>query len=84
MYNSDEHHLQTIIASFESEVALKYRKGAIEHGGHLWEKPGMIENAMEEVLDLYVYLFTLRDQINALKAKYEATEAVDNQAGQDS
>jgi hypothetical protein len=68
MYSSDEHHLQTILASFEAEVSEKYRKGAIEHGGHLWEKPGMIDEAMNEVLDLYVYLYTLRDQIRAVKA----------------
>jgi hypothetical protein len=68
MYSSDEHHLQAILASFEAEVSDKYRKGAAEHGGHLWEKPGMIDEAMNEVLDLYVYLYTLRDQIRAVKA----------------
>ena len=77
MYPSDEHHLQAIIASFESEVSAKYRKGVIEHGWHLYDQPGMIDNAIEEVLDLYVYLHTLRDQMKALQAKFDAYKAGD-------
>jgi len=72
MYSSDEHHLQAILSSFEKEVVLKYRTGVKEHGGHLWEKSGMIDEAMNEVIDLYVYLHTLREQVKALQAKFDA------------
>ena len=60
----DQHHahLARIIAHFEADVAAKYEAGQAEHGGNLWEKPGMIEHAIEEVLDLAVYLYTLREQ----------------------
>jgi hypothetical protein len=77
MYTSNEHHKQAILSVFEHEFVSKYDKGAIEHGGRIWEKPGMLEEAINEAIDLVVYLFTLRDQINALKAKYDLTDVVD-------
>jgi hypothetical protein len=58
-----EAHLQRIISAVTSEIDAKYRKGQEEHGGNLWLKPGMLDNAIEEVLDLCVYLFTLREQL---------------------
>jgi hypothetical protein len=50
----------------------KYEAGQIEHGGKMWEKPGMLDHAKEEVIDLWHYLCTLEDQIASIK------EGVDN------
>ena len=61
MTPQQEAHLQRIKDEFVREVDAKYRKGQIEHGGNLFEKPGMLDMALEEVIDLYVYLRTLKD-----------------------
>jgi len=58
-----EAHLEHLKAEFCKDLDAKYRAGQIEHGGNIWEKPGMLEHAIEEVLDMAVYLYTLRDQI---------------------
>lgn len=57
-----EAHLGRIIKQFSDEVSAKYRKGQAEHGGNLWQKPGMLDYAIEEALDQVVYLFTMREQ----------------------
>lgn len=57
-----EEHLQRILSRFNRELAEKYRKGQAEHGGNLWQKSGMLDYAIEEVLDLAVYLYTLKEQ----------------------
>lgn len=66
MTPEQEKHLQEIKDNFVKEVDKKYRAGQKEHGGDLWDKP-MIDNALEEVLDLYVYLRTLKKQIDDKK-----------------
>lgn len=60
-----EAHLAHLKAEFTADLDAKYRAGQIEHGGNIWEKPGMLEHAIEEAIDLVVYLYTLRDQIKA-------------------
>jgi len=57
-----EAHLARILSQLTADVRAKYEAGQIEHGGNLWEKPGMLEQALEEVIDLAVYLYTLREQ----------------------
>jgi hypothetical protein len=59
----NEAHLQRILERVVRDVSAKYRAGQREHGGHLWEKSGMLEHAIEEVLDLAVYLYTLKEQM---------------------
>lgn len=71
MSTSDEHHLQSILASFEKEASDKYHKGMAEHGGHLWLKTGLIDQAIEETIDLVMYLYTLREQIKQVQAKFD-------------
>lgn len=63
MNDEQEAHLASIKAQFVRELDVKYRKGQQEHGGNLWLKPGLIDMALEEVLDLAVYLYTLRETI---------------------
>lgn len=57
-----EAHLQFIKDEFVKAVDAKYRIGQVEHGGNLFEKKGMLKFALEEVIDLYVYLKTLQQQ----------------------
>jgi hypothetical protein len=64
MTPEQEKHLQSIKDKFCADVDKKYRKGQIEHGGNLWLKEGMLEMAMEEITDLYVYMQTLKQQLN--------------------
>jgi hypothetical protein len=44
----------------------KYRAGQKEHDGNLWEAPGLIDEAMKEVIDQWHYLFNLKNQINKI------------------
>jgi hypothetical protein len=66
---SEEQRLHSeLIAKQLSEMLLaKYEKGAIEHKTNLWEHSAdnLIDNAIEEVLDLAVFLLTLKGKDNA-------------------
>ena len=57
-----EAHLARIKARLVADIDAKYRLGQEEHGGRLWEKPGALENAYAEALDLAVYLLTALEQ----------------------
>ena len=56
-------HLDAIVTDLTRDLRAKYEKGQQEHGGNLWEKPGMLDHAIEEVIDLCVYLYTLKAQL---------------------
>ena len=58
-----ETHLAHLKAEFTADLDAKYRAGQVEHGGNIWEKKGMLAHAIEEAIDLVVYLYTLRDQL---------------------
>ena len=62
MGKEHEAHLSRIKQRLMLDIDAKYRAGQEEHGGELWLKPGMLENAYAEVLDLAVYLLTLMEQ----------------------
>lgn len=49
----------------------KYMRGAKEHGGKLWEMSivDLLNNAIDELLDLKSYLFTLKTRIEDLEAE---------------
>jgi hypothetical protein len=68
-----ELHLRTIKEQFAADVDAKYRAGVREHGGNLWEMPTveLIDEAMKEAVDQYVYLATLRGQLLRLPADPE-------------
>lgn len=59
-----EEHMYRVEDEFRILLRNKYKAGQAEHGGNLWEKPGMIDMALEEVVDLAVYLLTLKEQSN--------------------
>jgi hypothetical protein len=60
-----ELHLQIILGQLEEKLSKKYMRGQAEHGGYLWEKPGMLMMNEQEILDQITYHFTLRDQITS-------------------
>lgn len=62
MTDEQEAHLQRIKDDFLRDVDAKYRKGQAEHGGDLWKKPGVLEMAMDECVDHYVYCHVLKEQ----------------------
>ena len=59
---AQEAHLARLKARIANDLDAKYRAGQLEHGGDLWMKPGMLEAAIEEVIDLATYLYTLLEQ----------------------
>ncbi len=63
MTDAQEEHLAKIIANFTKDVTKKYAIGQAEHGGNLFDKPNL-PMLMEEVQDLVVYAYTLKDQIH--------------------
>lgn len=56
-------HLERILREFQADARAKYEAGQGEHGGNLWQKPGMLEAALAEAIDLVIYLYTLREQL---------------------
>ena len=62
MTPGQEEHLLRVKNSFLKDVDKKYRLGQAEHKGNLWEEDGILDMALEEVIDLYVYLSTLKEQ----------------------
>jgi hypothetical protein len=62
MTAEQEAHLARVKARFLSDLDAKYRDGQDKHGGDLWLKPGMLEQAYAEVLDLAVYILTAIEQ----------------------
>ena len=57
-----EAHVKRILDQFGRDLHAKYEAGQKEHGGNLWEKPGMLAHAIAEAIDLVVYLYTLQEQ----------------------
>lgn len=64
-------HAERLALQIAEDVRAKYVRGQQEHGGHLPDKAGLLDHAIQEVLDLAVYLYTLRDQVARLSAPGE-------------
>jgi hypothetical protein len=60
-------HLTRILNYLSSAITDKYHRGQQEHGGQLWRKAGMLAHAEAEMLDLCVYIPTLRDQLTEVQ-----------------
>lgn len=67
MYDDYQEHIEDIAETFEDWMAHKYEAGAKEHGGNLWEmrQDDLLDNAIDEAIDLFVYLYTLKKQREA-------------------
>lgn len=59
-------HIASILKWFQQALTDKYIVGQEEHGGQLWKKPGALQNATEEVLDLVTYQATAKDQLRQM------------------
>jgi len=66
MDKEHEAHLSRVKYQIVQEIDRKYRMGQEEHGGSLWLKQGIIPNILDEVVDLVVYVLTLREQYEKL------------------
>ncbi len=62
MTPEQEMHLHRIKAEFAALADAKYRAGVAEHGGNLWEKTDLLEQALWEAVDLVNYLLTEIDR----------------------
>lgn len=58
-------HLFDIIDAFANKVEPKYREGAKEHGGNIWDMSNMklLDEAINEAIDQFTYLYTLRQKL---------------------
>lgn len=63
MTSADKAHLKRVVHQAGDLIIKKYEKGVREHGGHLWEKPGLLDEAINEAIDQVVYLLTLKEQL---------------------
>lgn len=62
MTAEQEAHLARVKARLVADLDAKYRDGQDKHGGDLWTKPGMLEQAYAETLDQAIYLLTAMEQ----------------------
>lgn len=71
MTKEQEDHLELLKLNFVSTVDKKYRKGQAEHGGNLINMPvlELIDSAIEEAVDQFVYLTTLRNKLATTKGE---------------
>lgn len=60
-----EKHLSQIKRMASRAIDAKYRAGAREHRTKLWEQSGILDMAIDEAVDLVVYMLTLREQARA-------------------
>lgn len=65
MNHQQDLHSQSLAKTFSEQMKAKYAAGVKEHGGNLWEvnTDNLLDMAIEEVLDLYVYLQTLKENL---------------------
>lgn len=62
MTKEQKAHAMEIATAFATLMAAKYHQGAVSHGGRLWERSNifLVEQAIDEAIDQFVYLYTLR------------------------
>lgn len=58
-------HAETIAMAFTGLMKDKYKKGVEEHGGNIWDMSALhlIEEAISENIDQFVYLYTARQKL---------------------
>jgi len=62
-------HLLFILEKSAGLIRDKYKKGAAEHREILWKKPDLLDEAINESVDLLIYLLTLRHKDDWRTAK---------------
>ena len=66
MTAEQEEHLSDLKFRIVRMLDLKYRAGAAEHGGNVWDKTamGLLEESLSENIDQFTYLSTLKDEMD--------------------
>jgi hypothetical protein len=62
MTEEQDAHLGRILDGLTAKISAKYKQGQKQHGGNLWEKSGLLEEALSEAIDQVIYLSTLIEQ----------------------
>ena len=57
-----EQHLTMLLETITDKIDTKYRAGQKEHGGKLWQKPHLLDEAINEAADQLIYLLTIEQQ----------------------
>jgi hypothetical protein len=57
-----EAHLKRVQSIFKNRLEKKYRAGSRQHKEKLWEKDDLLDEAIDEVIDLAVYLISERER----------------------
>lgn len=63
MKKANKDHMLRVSADFVIAYQKKYPKGQKQHGGNLWQKPGMLKNMEEEILDQWSYYHVMKEQL---------------------
>lgn len=73
MTDQQEEHLKSVAKAAAELIESKYRKGQEEHGGNLFDLTStqLLNEALMEVTDLFVYLLTVKQKISDIKEKYD-------------
>jgi hypothetical protein len=66
MTAKQEAHIAGIVADFQERAYTKYKAGALEHGGTLYNftSKNLVLEMMAEAIDLYVYAYTLLETLD--------------------
>lgn len=75
MDQAKEEHLKFCMDTVSVLQREKYVNGQEEHGGNMWAKTGMLNAALEEVVDLANYIPTIQLQISKASALLEKGES---------
>ena len=65
-------HLERLKAWVCTQVDRKYRRGQAEHGGKLWEAPGLLRELHAETFDLLAYGQALDEHAARIFQDYDA------------
>lgn len=76
MTPQQENHLSQTIKAATDLIETKYRAGQQEHGGNLFDlsTTDLLDEALMEVTDLFVYLLTVKNKLIEIKKRYGINE----------
>ncbi len=72
MQPEHEAHLERLLAWVSTRVSEKYRRGQAEHGGQLWEAPGLLTELHAETFDLLAYGQAIEEHAVRIFRDYDA------------
>ena len=75
-----EAHLQRLLEWVSTRVGEKYRRGQAEHGGQLWEAPGLLKELHAETFDLLAYGQALEENAASIFEDYDTGQVTADEA----